>query len=230
MATILGSASLQINLEHTWGDGGTWANNPQVHWGPMIECSATLFENTTSVTFASDLSSTATQTANGRLILAGASDLSSSATQSAACIRIRPGSADLSGAGTQLTVGKTFLAGSASLSASATMTTVAKTFLAGASSLSATATLVPFPGGVIHPASANLSGAGTQLTVGRITIIFESPARTFKIPAPKTTYTIQGLTRVNTIDAEIRNFTLPKLTRTIKVKREIREYATNHRL
>jgi len=230
MATILGSASLQINLEHTWGDGGTWANNPQVHWGPMFECSATLFKNTRSVTFASNLSSTATQSTVGKLILAGASSLTSSATQTAACTRIRPGSASLTGAGTQLTVGKTFLAGVASLSASATMTTTAKTILGGVAPLSATATLTPFPGGVIHSAVANLSGAGTQLTVGRVVIIFESPARTFKIPAPKTTYTIQGLTRVNTIDAEIRDFTLPKLTRTIKVKREIREYATNHRL
>ena len=229
MATILGSASLQINLEHTWGDGGTWANNPQVHWGPMLECSGTLFKNTRAVFFTSNLSSTATQTAVGKTFLRGVSSLTSSATQTAACIRIRHATASLSGAGTQLTVGKTFLRGVASLTATATMTTSGKTFLRPTVSFTSTATL-DGPGGKITRSGASLTGAGSQLTVARVVVIFRNPARMFKIQPNKTTYTIQGLTRVNTIDAEIRSNKIPRLTNKIKVKREIREYATNHRL
>ena len=49
MALAQASASLNINLEYTWADGGTWDDNPQVHWGPMLECDATVFNNTQQI-------------------------------------------------------------------------------------------------------------------------------------------------------------------------------------
>jgi hypothetical protein len=272
MAIKNGSASFLLSLEYTWEHSGTWADHPQEIWGPMLDVSTTVFDNTTQVNGShtlgepyleasyveggylrdiSDNQQTILQEASAKVFRRSTISLTVSTTQTASAIntvsatatltttasistgtktRIRTSPVTLTAPTATVTVAKNILGPQATLTTQASMSVSAVNTVRGTITLSATASISRAGGGRIHASpNVSMSSPTFTVTVGRIKIIFRNLKRTYYIPAPKTTYTIQPLTRVNTTDAEIRSIKIPKLTRNIKVKEEIREYATNYR-
>ena len=231
MAIKNATITLQISLERTWGSIGNWDNHPQVVWGPMVDVSGSVANNTTQVNGTTSLAVTGTLVSSPDNIVRGTKTFAVTASISTGSkTRLRGSPISMSSPTSTVTVGRNILGPQATFNTQATMSVFASNTVRGTKTLSATTNIPNAGGGRIH-ASPNvaMTTPNILLSAGVLRLVMQNVKRTFVVPPEITTYTIQPLTRVNTIDAEIRSFKLPKLTRNIKVKEEIREYATNYR-
>ena len=222
------TADFNINLEYTWADGGTWANNPQVHWGPMLDVEVQVFNNTVQVNGTTDLTSP-----HSVSVFAGVTGRSSASfdvdaeVDTLPQLRLRGSPISISALNTQLSSTDNIIRGTSTFTVTATQPpTKTNNILRSTKSFQSTNSLQSSTDNIIR-GTKTLQAPTLTLTLARYRQ--RAVVRTHSIPAELTGYKITSSVRVNNIQRQVTGYRIANISRRTGINRENREYASNNR-